>query len=251
MASGKEGVLVLAHGSPNPEWNRLVENAVRQVKTKLPITVGYLESVTGQSISDGIYFLEKKGVERILTVPLFVSSGSTHLEEIQYALGIKRFSRIRTNLQRIRPQADIVWCKAMDAHPFMVRILEDRVRALLPNPEKENLLLVAHGSEKPGFRDVWEKGLQQLADHLHQRFPFQEVEISMLQVGDVREKAKTLSHLGRLLVLPVFLGRGYFTDVRIRQELEGVSGVSYGETYLPHPLVSRWVEEMVERWRNV
>lgn len=243
MIARKEGVLVIAHGSPNPEWNRLVEEAVEQVQVGLPISVGYLESLAGQGIADGVQRLEKEGVERIRVIPLFVSSGSTHLEEIRYALGVIDHSRVKTDLRRIQPWAQILWDQAMDAHPLIQRILEDRVGSLAESPREENLLLVAHGSEKPGFREEWEKGLEALAEGLRVSFGFATVEYAMLRVGDMRSKAERLSREKRLLVLPVFLSQGYFTDVILRQELEGIPCAYRGETYLPHPLVSRWIEE--------
>ncbi|PTX63333.1 sirohydrochlorin ferrochelatase [Melghirimyces profundicolus] len=249
MTTGKEGVLVLAHGSRDPEWNRLVEEAVERVDTDLPITVGCLELVKGRLIPDGVRYLEEQGVKRIWTVPLFVSSGSTHLEEIRYALGVTDRSRVATDLSPIRPRAGIVWCRAMDDHPLILKLLEDRVREWSERPEEEHLLLAAHGSNKPGFREIWEKGLTGLAGGLRERFGFPVADYAMLQVGDVREKAEALSRKRRLLVLPVFLSRGYFTDVLLRRELEGVDCVYPGETYLPHPLVTRWIEETVREKR--
>lgn len=242
------GVLVIAHGSRNPTWNQLVEEAVKGVETDLPITVGYLELVEGRLIPDGVQWLEAQGVNRILAVPLFVSSGSTHLEEIQYALGVKSRSRVETHLSPIRPQAEIVWCPAMDAHPLILRLLKERVCKLSHSPGEESLLLVAHGSGQSGFQAVWDRGLRQLTDGLQKRFGFPEVEVAMLQLGNLREKAKVLCRGRRLLILPVFLSRGYFTDVVIPTELEGIPCAYREETYLPHPLVSRWIEETVNRW---
>lgn len=243
MMARKEGVLVIAHGSPNQEWNQSVEEAVEAVQLGLPISVGYLESVAGQSIVDGVRGLEAEGVERIRVIPLFVSSGSTHLEEIRYALGVVDHSRVKTDLQRIGPRAEIRWGPAMDAHPLVQRILEDRVRSLSESPCEESLLLVAHGSDKTGFREKWEKGLATLAERFRVSFGFGTVDYAMLRVGDTRCKAERMSQEKRLLVLPVFLSRGYFTDVILRRELEGIPCAYRGETYLPHPLVSRWIEE--------
>ncbi|MFC4075902.1 sirohydrochlorin chelatase [Salinithrix halophila] len=243
----KTGVLLIAHGSGAEEWNWLVEEAALAVETEFPLKVGYLELVEGQLIPDGVRELEAMGVERILAVPLFVSSGSTHLEEIRYALGVEHRPRIKTALPQIWPRAEILWCPAMDAHPCVRGIMADRVRALADSSLEETLLLAAHGSEKSGFREEWEKGLASLAEEMGQRFGFAAVDYAMLRTGDLRLKAEALARRGRLLVMPTFLSRGYFTETVLPRELEGIPHRYRGETYLPHPGVSRWVEDTIKR----
>lgn len=216
------------------------------VRTDHPLTVGYLELVEGKSIADGVRELEEKGVRRILTVPLFVSSGSTHLEEIQYALGIKQESRVETDLEPIHPRVPILWTEAMDDHPLVEAILAERIQKLSVQPREETLLLVAHGSEKPGFRPIWEKGLSALTTRLKRRFSFDKADFAMLRLGDVREKAERLSREKKCLAVPVFVSPGYFTSEVVSRELEGLSCLYRGETFLPHPYVARWVEEKVE-----
>ncbi len=84
----KIGVLVIAHGSRSKQWVRLVDDAAKQVKTDHPLTVGFLELVKGRKIQDGIDALEAQGVNRIFAIPLFASSGSKHIEEIRFMLGL-------------------------------------------------------------------------------------------------------------------------------------------------------------------
>ncbi|QKG83860.1 cobalamin biosynthesis protein CbiX [Kroppenstedtia pulmonis] len=239
------GVLVIAHGSRSREWVDGVDEAVSQVVTDFPITVGYLELVLGRSIKDGVRELEKQGVDNILVIPLFVSSGSSHLEEIRYALGVQEESSVLTSLGKIHPVARIHWCPAMDDHPRILEILADRVRSLSQNPDDESLLLIAHGSEYPDYRRQWEKGMIRIADSLNQIFHFKAVDFALLQSGDLPEK-KRMSDNGELLVLPVFLSPGYFTREVIPQKLAGWDCRYQGETLLPHPGVSRWLEETIQ-----
>lgn len=244
--SNEIGVLIIAHGSRNPHWVQRVEEVATTVRTEHPLTVGYLELVEGKSIADGVRRLEGAGVERIVAVPLFVSSGSTHLEEIQYALGVKPVSRVETDLEFIHPRVPVAWAKAMDDHPLVVEILADRIRTLSRNPQEETLLLVAHGSEKPGFRPLWEKGLSSLTAALQERYAFDEADFAMLRLGDVRQKAERLSRQKECVTIPVFVSPGYFTEEVVTRELKGLPCRYRGETFLPHPLVARWVEAQIE-----
>ncbi|SDX23699.1 Sirohydrochlorin ferrochelatase [Marininema mesophilum] len=242
----KNGVLVIAHGSRSAEWNRLVDEAVARVKTDLPIAIGYLELVPGRLIPDGVKELESQGVERILAIPLFVSSGSTHLEEIWYSLGVIESPRLPTNLDRIKVTAEVIPSQGMDAHPRIIEIIEERVAMLAEEPKEESILLVAHGSEKAGFRERWERGLAELAAALVERFKFSSIDYAMLRTKDVRPKAQALAMRGRLLVVPIFLSNGYFTEVVVPKELEGIPHEYRGEAFLPHSSITSWLEEMID-----
>ncbi|GGE25894.1 hypothetical protein GCM10011571_30040 [Marinithermofilum abyssi] len=244
----KRGVLVLAHGSRNSAWVQEVDDAVGAVESNLPVEIGYLELVEGRSIADGIRRLEAKGVAHILAIPLFVSSGSTHLEEIRWALGLQETTRAESCLPPISVHARMEWGRAMDDHPLMLDILSERAERLSRHSEEETLLLVAHGSTQPGFRDEWEKGLSSLAMGLQQRFGFRQTDFAMVSADDVAEKAGNLAEKGELLVLPVFLSKGYFTKKVIPQLLEGIPCQYEGITYLPHPSVSRWLEEQIREY---
>jgi sirohydrochlorin cobaltochelatase len=251
MCVEQTGVLVIAHGSKNKKWVEYIDQAVASIHIHLPITVGFLEMVEGRSIEEGVRRLEKQCVKRIIVVPLFVSSGSTHLEEIQYALGVKATSRIKTDLQRIHSRAEIVWSAAMDDHPYIKDILRQRVQALSTEPSNEALLLVGHGSKVLGFQHIWEHSLQNLTQSLKRQFQFNKAQYATLLPDNVTERARLLSHSNKLIVLPVFLSEGYFTTKVIPTRLAGLTYEYSGETYLPHPLVSKWIEEQILTvWRG-
>jgi sirohydrochlorin cobaltochelatase len=239
------GILVIAHGSKNKQWVEYIDQAVASIHIHLPITVGFLEMVEGRSIEEGIRRLERQQVKQIIVVPLFVSSGSTHLEEIQYALGLKSYSRIKTDLKRIHPRAEIVWSTAMDDQQYMKDILRQRVQDLLTDPSNEALLLVGHGSKVAGFQHIWEHTLQNLTQSLKDQCQINEAHYATLLPDNVTERARLLSYRKKLIVLPVFLSEGYFTTKVIPTKLTGLTYKYSGETYLPHPLVSQWIEEKI------
>lgn len=97
----KVGVLVISHGSRDQGWVDLVDEAVNAVHlpVDIPIYASYLELVEGRLIQDGIHSLEAQGVTEIIVVPLFVSSGSTHIDEISYALGVIEQPLLETDMK--------------------------------------------------------------------------------------------------------------------------------------------------------
>jgi sirohydrochlorin cobaltochelatase len=241
----QRGVLVIAHGSSKPEWVQLVDDAVSRVRLDLPVEVGYLEMVPGRAIVDAIQSLRRRGVDEIIAVPLFVSSGSTHIEEIGYFLGVIAKPRLSFEEKPIPLEIPVHYTPAMDGHPLIGEIVTERARKLSQRPEEEVVVLVGHGSEVPGFRGKWEEGANQLAAQVQRALGFRQAVYASLHPDHLHEVVRTWSAQHRVLVLPLFLSEGYFTKKVIPSKLAGLEYVYSGETYLPHPLISRWIEEMV------
>lgn len=238
-------VLVIAHGSPDPDWLELVEIAVRQCPSDLPIRVAYLGGVPGRSIEDEWKRLEAAGAHRIVVVPLFVTAGSSHVGEIRSMLGLDPWPKGETDLVWVAPQARILWCPPLEDHPLVEEIVVQRVKAIASNPRQEALLLVGHGSDLPIGQARWERLLHRLTLRLQNRVPFAAAGYATLRPDTLREKACTLAEKGDLVVLPLFVSQGYFTRKGIPQRLDGLSYRYEGSAYLPHPLIAEWIRQSI------
>ena len=86
---GKIGILVIAHGSPNEDWCAPVRDTVAEVDLPYPAELGFLEFVPNETINNAVEKLDDAGVTKIIAVPLFVSSHSSHIQEIEYVLGLR------------------------------------------------------------------------------------------------------------------------------------------------------------------
>lgn len=72
----KEGVVLLAHGSRDPEWSRPFERIAASLAQKLPaasVGLAYLEH--GPSLDETVTALVAKGVASIRVVPVFLGQG--------------------------------------------------------------------------------------------------------------------------------------------------------------------------------
>lgn len=236
------GVLIISHGSPSEGWVELVDQATAQVHfdqerlaMDLPVESVFLELVEGRLIADGLRRLKQLGVTDIVVVPLFVSSGSTHVAEIRCALGT-------------HPRVRIHFCRPIDDDPEIVQIIYEKVKKISRNPAKEALLLAGHGSAEPGFHERWEEGLTALSAEVKRLGGFAAADRAMLLPEQLRERAEAMTGKypdWRLVVAPVFLSEGYFTKQVIPSRLEGLDYVYSGEALLPHPLISRWIARQV------
>ncbi|WP_027417412.1 sirohydrochlorin chelatase [Aneurinibacillus terranovensis] len=245
----KQGVLVISHGSRKQGWVDGIEHVIGQVNTGLPLEAVYLELVEGKAIYDGIRHLEEKGVEEIIAVPLFVCSGSTHLAEIRYALGVSPRPSFETDLEPLPLRARVTWAEPMDDHPLILEILKERISRLSTRPEEEVLMVAAHGSELPGYRETWEAVVGRMTASLRRELGFKGATYGMIHPDTIRQRAEAVARKNRLIVLPLFLSGGYFTERLIPQKLAGIPHQYDGSTYLPDEKVARWIEQVVARYK--
>lgn len=244
----KYGILVISHGSRSGDWVRLVEQAVGLMRLPegTPVECAFLEVVKGRLIQDGMNRLQARGVTDLVVIPLFVSSGSTHIDEISYALGVVPEPMLATDLRPFNMQARVHFCSTMDDDAEIVEILYEKLQSLSVRPEAETVLLVGHGSNEKGFHTKWSLGLQSLARQLLARGGFAAVEGAMLlpdQVAGRMERLKKQWPNCEVLVAPLFLSEGYFTSKVIPVRLKEFSYRYNGAALLPSPWITRWLEK--------
>ncbi|MCZ8516272.1 cobalamin biosynthesis protein CbiX [Paenibacillus filicis] len=249
----KFGILVISHGSRSKDWVRLVDEAVAAVKLPagVPVFSAFLEIVEDRLIQDGIDWLESQGVTDIVTVPLFVSSGSTHIDEISYALGVKPEPLLPTDLEPFAVRARIHFTAPVDDDPVIADIVYAKLKRLSSEPERELVLLIGHGSIEKGFHELWLRGLEKLAQRLKLLGGFAEADTAMLlpdQVGEKMDRWRQLRPELTVIVAPLFLSEGYFTREVIPERLQGYTYRYGGEALLPHPGIARWIERQARPW---
>ena len=72
----KEGIVLVAHGSRDPEWSRPFERIAVSLAEKLPaVSVGLAFLENGPSLDEIVAALIAKGVGSIRVVPLFLGPG--------------------------------------------------------------------------------------------------------------------------------------------------------------------------------
>jgi sirohydrochlorin ferrochelatase len=101
-----------------------------------------------------------------------------------------------------------------------------------------------------GFHLRWRKGLEQLAASLKIVGGFDEVDVAMLLPDQVKRKMKSWMKKKpehTVIVAPLFLSEGYFTNQVIPLRMQGFSYKYNGKAMLPHPLISRWMEKQIRQ----
>jgi sirohydrochlorin ferrochelatase len=266
------GVLVIAHGAPAAQdsWNVPVRTVVQELQSQLPypVELGFLEFVSGEDIHDAVRNLENEGVTRIIAVPLFVSSASGHMEEIKYVLGLPSNytgheetpghgghsgGEPEEELTPVQTQAIIELTPGLDDHRLIAEILSDRLETFSTNPTQETLILAAHGPGEEQYQETWANHLNSLGAQLQQKHGFQMVKHGYVAFGqpDVRtvaEQVYTENSEAQILVMPVMISEGYFTDIKIPNSLQGLN-YSYPEqgqrALMPHDNIPGYISARV------
>lgn len=247
------GVLVISHGSKDTAWVKLVDETVNQMVAgrTMPVITCFLELVQGRLIQDGIDALERLGVTDIIAIPLFVSSGSTHVQEIGWALGDYPDPGMEVDLLPFRLGSRLHYLKSMDDEEEIVAIIQEKTAVLSECPEEERVLLIAHGSSLPVFHERWRVMLERFAMKLKDLDGYLAVDYATLLPDQVRRKLDrwALQAGGsRILVAPLFLSEGYFTRKVIPSRLEGYTYTYSGQALLPHRNITRWLDRQVRRF---
>ena len=84
----KEGIVLVAHGSRDPQWSSPFERIAASVAQKLPaasVGLAYLEH--GPSLEEIVAALIAKGVRSIRVVPVFLGQGGHVKEDLPRLVG--------------------------------------------------------------------------------------------------------------------------------------------------------------------
>ena len=311
-ADGKIGVLVIAHGSPDDSWCAPVRNATADVDMPCPVELGFLEFVPNETIGAAVERLDCAGVTKIIAVPLFVSSHSSHVQEIEYVLGLRetlpltdervvvdgeemersivskggRYMISRVPVKAIEVEAEagadrvmramghleeeelvpvetdakIILTAAMDDHPLAGYTLSDRIAELSSDPGNETVVIVSHGTDDEDDLAAWANNMDCLSDETEKILKYwveppirvKDVKYAFIHLNEtlhpdlgVWAVVENASAGSDVIVVPLMVGSGFFTDSYIPQLLENLTYTYNGKALTPQPNVARWIENRV------
>ena len=266
----KTGILVMAHGG-SPEWNTAVVESVTPLKSALPVRIAFGMAQPGP-LQQAVGELEAEGVTAIAVVGLFVSSQSFR-EQIEYLLGLSseppamylhhhgggdltmnhHIEMIPGNLAPppIQKNATLILNREglYDSNK-VGRIMVERVASLSLSPDKESVLILAHGEGDNALNNQWVSRVDDLAAQVRRSGPFRHVQVETLREDWQDERARAEKrirnyvqaqggHGNSVLVVPFRLfGFGPYATV-----LKGLKYVSDQQALLPHRIITDWIRD--------
>lgn len=273
----KTGILVLAHGGKQ-NWNEEVAKVAALVDRELPTEVafGMASRLTIQAAVDR---LAARGAERIVAVPLFVSSHSSVITSTEYLLGLRPeapsdlaiFAKMdhggsghggghgahQTNAAydgtaKIETRIPVTMTNGLNDHPIAADILLSRAEAISEKPASEVVVIVAHGPVAEETNRAWLADMGKLARMVDEKSDFKRVEY--LTVRDdapepIRSRAtaelravveRAKADKARVLIVPLLISYGGIEE-GIRKRLEGLDYTMSPRALLPDERLAAWV----------
>lgn len=267
------GILVISHGSRLTEWVRLVDESAAEAAdavvkelaadsgnlqpdavSKVLFEASYLELVEGRLIQDGVDRLAAAGVTDLFVLPLFISSGSTHVEDISQSFGFPRgIPDYEGDMEpfHVPDGIRVTMGVPIDADEEIAQRLWSNLQELSDNPSQESLLLIAHGNDLSGFYERYERGMRMLAEQVRALGGLARARTAMLlpnEAADVLGGMLEEHPQETVLVAPLFLSSGYFTTTVIPSRLTGHNYRYNGKALLPDSAVARWMVRQSLQW---
>ena len=116
----KEGIVLVAHGSRDPEWSQPFERIAASLAQKLPaVSVGLAYLEHGPSLDETVTALVAKGVGSIRVIPVFLGQG-----------GHVKHDLPRLVTQSARPGLSISLDKPIGEQPQVVEAIAAAISSL-------------------------------------------------------------------------------------------------------------------------
>ncbi len=130
------GILLMGHGSSLPQGNSVVYELYERYKKTSDYTVelGFM-NIEKPTIPTALNKLARKGVTRVIAVPLFLAHGLHTKQDIPYMLGLgegrKDAGYYHEKREEIEFKGQITYIDPFGADPRIVEIIEKRVEDAL------------------------------------------------------------------------------------------------------------------------
>jgi hypothetical protein len=276
----KTGVLLLAHGG-QVQWNERVTAVAATVDQTQPTEVAF-GMATRANIQSAIDKLTARGVTQIVAVPLFVSSYSSVITSTEYLLGLRKeapkdlatFAKMKhashgapagedhshhgaaaaDPASPVDTKLPIRMTPALNRHPLIGAIAADRAKSISTAPEKEAVILVAHGPVPDEDNRRWLEDMAVLAESVKASAPYASVDYMTVRddagpamreaaTKELREKVQAQIAQGRrVLIVPHLMSFGGI-EQGIRKRLEGLDYTMTAQALMPDDRIVLWVKE--------
>ncbi len=248
-------VLVMPHGSTRP-YNRGLERVLDPLRSdyRIEMAPGMGDA---QILQQAVSKLEEEGYRRIVFVRFYALED--HMKaRTDYILGLRATPPPGAGSPPPRVRSSMVFASfgGYEESPLIARILRDRILEISQRPAEETVILLAHGRREDEadrrWRTVMEANIERIQGMLAQ--PFQSIKAMTLREDWPEQRAQALARIrkeietvnrngGRVLVISNRLyGSGPY-----RRLLGNLEFVMNDQGLVPHPLMTRWLREGIER----
>ncbi|HEV3009281.1 MAG TPA: CbiX/SirB N-terminal domain-containing protein [Burkholderiales bacterium] len=120
----KEGIVLFAHGSRDPEWARPFERIASILSRNVLVRIAYLELMR-PSLDEAVASLAAAGARSIRIVPLFLGQGGHVKEDLP---------RLVAQAGGAHPEVKLVLEKPIGEQPAVIEAIAEAIAAGSPSP---------------------------------------------------------------------------------------------------------------------
>ena len=263
------GVLIVAHGA-SQAWNAPVDSLATAVRrggvVTGPVAVSFLmgPEAASRRFQDAVASLRRDGAQRVIVVPVLVSSFSGHYQQIRYLAGAvdslehDMLHHLHMSGLERATGVPMTVTPAIDDAPELARVLAERAKAIAPSPNGRALFLLGHGPNSAEDYAAWMKRLRTVADSVKAATGFASVAVELVRddaPAPVRAEAVTRARemitLQRMatghdvIVVPILVSSGDVSNRKLPADLAGMPVVYAGAPLLPSAEMAVWVQRRV------
>jgi len=256
-ATGKTGVLVLAHGY-GKAGDEAFRSGLAPVAGKYPTAVAFGMSMTAsQHVQQALDELSAAGAEQIVVVPALSSSASDdQLRQWQYMFGLTDDpGYLKT--PRVSTKARVTWTPALEDHPLVIDMIADFAREMSTDPGKELVILVSHGPTLEASNNRNLALLGRIAAQLKERDGYSDVKVMSMQNDapvdirranglKLRRYVEEANRAGKRVIIVTNLQSPRSIQKQVEDDIAGTNYVFNTKGLVQHPNYARWVDAMAE-----
>lgn len=257
------GVIFLAHGS-DIVWNESMREAAKGLAETYDTEIVF-SMADKETIERAVRKFEQSGKRHLVILRIFGQS-SSFKNNIEKMFGMA--SRVSHHEQHghghhsadagsgyIVSSLNVTTVGGLDAHDYFAQVLLERAKGLSVNPQKEIVVLAAHGKGDDKENDVWKDNLKQLLDKMNSNGGEQFYKLDYVTWREDWEgkQAEALNKMNELFDfaknndLEIIIIPARTTGQGPAQQLLIDKSFKLGTGFAPHPLFTRWTIEMTEQ----
>lgn len=285
-AQAPYGILLLAHGG-DAEWNQTIADIAKVLDAQAP-TETALGMAQVPAMQQAVDALEKRGVKKIVAVPLFVHSRSEVLDQTRYALGLRdkpsevlrdalaAMSQAHAHMHHaagampmshmmefstttVRLKVPVVMTPALDDSEAVSQVLAQRAKSLSRTPGAESVVLVGHGPVDEADNAAWLKTMRLQAARVKKTGPYRDAaaltirddsrpEVKNPALAALRRAVEKASQKGGRAIVVPYLISRGGIESHVVDALEGLEYAWDGKTLCPDPTMTAWAASTAAKY---
>ena len=271
------GLLIIAHGSPMPQWNKPVLELEEEV-TKLfsergsnpfnKIRVALME-FNEPSVNTVIKSFENGGIDRVYAIPLFVAPSGHSLYDVPTILGLYSDKETVESIKEegttiVDAKMRITVGPTLKNGNVLKEMMLDRVNDLSTVPDSEGVVILAHGDSH--FEPIWESMCREIGSHICAETGIDYFDYAFVGIGQsfiskgVPVILRTAEKCNRTIVVGLYLSMGVdnmaessalsvgMMKIESKKILDNRNIHFAKRGILPDKRVARWVVDRAVEW---